>query len=43
MWDFTKYKNKVEVNISKNGQVFINGMGNFDEILRKVDLIGIKK
>ena len=40
---FTKYKNKVEVNISKNGQVFINGMGNFDEILRKVDLIGIKK
>ena len=40
---FTKYKNKVEVNISKNGQIFMNGMGNFDEILRKVDLIGLKK
>jgi len=39
---FTKYKNKVEVNISKNGQIFINGMGNFDEILKKVDLTGIK-
>ena len=39
---FTKYKNKVEINISKNGQIFINGMGNFDEILHKVDLQGIK-
>ena len=39
---FTKYKNKVEVNISKNGQIFINGMGNFDEILHKVDLQGVK-
>ena len=35
---FTKYKNKVEVNINKNGTIFMNGMGNFDEILRKVDL-----
>ena len=40
---FTKYKNKVEVNISKNGQIFMNGMGNFDEILQKIDLRGIKK
>ena len=39
---FTKYKNKVEVNISKNGQIFMNGMGNFDEILKKIDLMGIK-
>ena len=39
---FTKYKNKVEVNISKNGQIFINGMGDFDEILQKIDLIGNK-
>lgn len=39
---FTKYNNKVEINISKNGQIFMNGMGNFAEILRKVDLIGIK-
>ena len=35
---FTKYKNKVEVNISKNGVVFMNGMGNFQEILQKIDL-----
>ena len=40
---FEKYKNKIEVNISKNGQIFINGMGNFDEILQKVDLAGVKK
>ena len=40
---FTKYKNKVELNISKNGQIFMNGMGNFEEILRKVDLAVIKK
>ena len=39
---FTKYKNKVEVNISKNGQIFMNGMGNFDEILQKIDLMGVK-
>ncbi|MBR6162715.1 radical SAM protein [bacterium] len=39
---FTKYKNKVEVNISKNGLVFMNGMGNFDEILQSLDLEKVK-
>lgn len=39
---FTKYKNKVEVNISKNGIVFMNGMGDFDSIMQKIDLIKIK-
>ena len=39
--DFEKYKNKVEVNISKNGIVFMNGMGNFDEIMQKMDLVKI--
>jgi len=39
---FTKYQNKVEVNISKNGQIFMNGMGNFEEIQRKIDLASIK-
>ena len=39
---FTKYKNKVEVNISKNGTVFMNGMGVFDSIMQKIDLIKIK-
>lgn len=36
---FKKYKNKVEVNVLKSGAIFMNGMGNFDEILRKIDLI----
>lgn len=40
---FTKYKNKVEVNISKNGVVFMNGMGNFNEILQKIDLFSAEK
>ena len=40
---FTKYKNKVEVNISKNGVVFMNGMGNFREILQKIDLATLNK
>ena len=40
---FEKYKNKIEVNISKNGTIFMNGMGNFKEILQKVDLTrGVK-
>lgn len=39
---FTKYKNKVEVNIAENGIVFMNGMGNFDEIQRKIDLMRLK-
>ena len=37
-----KYKNKVEVNISESGAVFINGMGNFDDILKKIDLTKLK-
>ncbi len=39
---FQKYKNKVEVNIYPNGTVFINGMGDFDDIMQKVDLVKIK-
>jgi len=39
---FTKYKNKVEVNISKNGVVFMNGMGNFEEIMQKMELVALK-
>lgn len=38
---FTKFKNKVEVNISENGTVFMNGMGNFEDILKKIDLTPI--
>ena len=32
--------NKVEINISKNGVVFLNGMGDFDKIMQKIDLAG---
>ena len=38
---FTKYKNKVEINISENGQIFMNGMGDFDKILHQIDLTGV--
>ena len=38
---FEKYKNKIEINISKNGTIFMNGMGNFDEIQHKIDLTKI--
>lgn len=38
---FEKYKNKVEVNISRNGVVFLNGMGDFDKIMQKIDLAPI--
>ncbi len=40
---FEKYKNKVELNISQDGTVFMNGMGNFDEILQKIDLVKLNK
>lgn len=36
-----KYQNKVEINISKNGTIFLNGMGNFEEITKKMKLIKI--
>ena len=35
---FEKYKNKIEINVSKDGTIFMNGMGNFDEIQHKIDL-----
>ena len=38
---FVRYKNKVEVNISKNGTVFVNGMGDFDEITKKMELLKV--
>ena len=36
---FVKYKNKIEINISKNGGISLNGMGNFKEIMQKMDLV----
>lgn len=39
---FKKYKNKVELNIYDNGLVFMNGIGNFNEIMQKIDLLSLK-
>lgn len=35
----TQYKNKIEVNIQKNGLVFINGMGDFETLTQNLDMI----
>lgn len=35
---FTEYKNKVEINIQKNGLIFINGMGDFEELTKKLEM-----
>ena len=37
----TKYKNKIEINIQKNGLVFINGMGDFEKITKDLDMLSI--
>ena len=38
---FEKYKNKIEINIAKNGTIFLNGMGDFDNIVKKINLANI--
>lgn len=35
------YKNKIEINISRDGIVFMNGMGNFEEIMHKMELVAL--
>ena len=34
-----KYKNKIEINIQKNGLIFINGMGDFKKFTENLDMI----
>ena len=36
-----KYKNKIEINIDKNGIIFINGMGDFEKITKKLNMFNI--
>lgn len=36
-----EYKNKVELNIQEDGMIFINGMGDFDELTKKLKLYSI--
>ncbi len=38
---FTDYKNKIEINISKSGMIFMNGMGDFEDVLKKTNLTSI--
>lgn len=35
----SQYKNKIEINVQKNGLVFINGMGDFDKVVESLDMI----
>lgn len=34
----TKYKNKIEINIQKNGKIFINGIGDFDKLEKNLKM-----
>ena len=36
-----EYKNKIELNIQKDGMIFINGMGDFDELTKKLKFFSI--
>lgn len=35
----TEYKNKIEVNIQKNGLITINGMGDFEKLVKNLDML----
>lgn len=35
----TQYKNKIEVNIQKNGLITINGMGDFEKLTKNLDML----
>lgn len=35
----TEYHNKIEINIQKNGLIFINGMGDFEKLTNKLDML----
>lgn len=34
-----EYKNKIEINISENGMIFINGMGDFEKFSQNLDML----
>lgn len=38
---FNEYKNKIELNISKSGMIFMNGMGNFKKIQQQLDFANV--
>lgn len=37
----SEYKNKIEVNIKKNGTIFINGMGDFETLEKNLEMLTI--
>lgn len=37
----SKYKNKVEINIQKDGIIFINGMGDFEKLTKSLNMANI--
>ncbi len=37
--EIMQYKNKIEVNIQKNGIIFINGMGDFEKLSKELNMI----
>ena len=37
----SEYKNKIEVNIQKNGVIFINGMGDFDNLTKDLGMFTV--
>ena len=43
MQDILKAKNKVEIRIDKFGDVFMNGMGDFDKLLKEINFCLMKK
>ena len=34
----SEYKNKIEVNINKNGMIFINGMGDIEKVAKSLKM-----
>ena len=43
MNDILKCKNKIEIHFEKNGRLFLNGMGDFNKILRQLSLKRVSK
>lgn len=36
--EIKQYKNKIEINIEKNGSIFMNGMGDFEKVIKQLKM-----
>ena len=36
--EIKQYKNKIEINIEKNGSIFMNGMGDFEKVIKELKM-----